>query len=124
MPEIETFARRGIKTRKARTVKFHKKKPGITCGNPFVHVLLVDDDLLDLLDARLQVDLLHGDAVRLLHLGDVTHPGLQDADSGLEVGLRLGQLTGIGLGQAEICEMEATDLGGDSQEDEEYSQED
>ena len=72
-------------------MKFHKKKPGITCGNPFVHLLLVDDDLLDLLDARLQVDLLHGDAVRLLHLGDGTHPGLQDADSGLEVGLRLGQ---------------------------------
>ena len=60
------------------------------------------DDLLDLLDAGLQVDLFHGDAVRLLHLGDVTHPGLQDADSGLEVGLRLGQLTGIGLGQAEL----------------------
>jgi hypothetical protein len=26
VPEIETFARRGIKTRKARNVKFHKKK--------------------------------------------------------------------------------------------------
>ena len=67
-----------------------------------MHVLHIADDLLDLLDAGLQVYLLHGDVVRVLHLGDVDSPGLQDADGVLQAGLGLGQLAVVGLGQAQL----------------------
>ena len=38
----------------------------------------------------------------MLGLGDVLATGLQDAEGGLEVGLGLLQLAGVGLGQAKL----------------------
>ena len=76
----------------------------ITYRDLLVHVLVVDDDLPDLLDAGIQGGLLHHDVLRDLHLDDVLAPGLQGGDGRVEVDLGLGHLAGVGQGRAKVVE--------------------